>query len=150
MSKASLRREPFYWLFLADKNRGAGGKKAARKTTKAGGGGDDLLKIAQEQQVKLQKEREEIIAKVKEEAASKSAEEPESKDQTPKVEVKKEPKVELPAKGDDDVGEKPQEPAPTENKAEEEEPVQETKKRVRTGPLVPDTVTGELCQNWIF
>uniref|UniRef100_A0A3B3DI46 Immunoglobulin like and fibronectin type III domain containing 1, tandem duplicate 3 n=1 Tax=Oryzias melastigma TaxID=30732 RepID=A0A3B3DI46_ORYME len=116
-------------------------KKAARKTTKAGGGGDDLLKIAQEQQVKLQKEREEIIAKVKEEAASKSAEEPESKDQTPKVEVKKEPKVELPAKGDDDVGEKPQEPASTENKAEEEEPVQETKKRVRTGPLVPDTVT---------
>uniref|UniRef100_H2LSF2 Immunoglobulin like and fibronectin type III domain containing 1, tandem duplicate 3 n=1 Tax=Oryzias latipes TaxID=8090 RepID=H2LSF2_ORYLA len=126
-------------------------KKAARKTTKAGGGGEDLLKIAQEQQAKLQKDREELIAKAKEEAASMPAEKPESEMNTPKVAVEQEPKVERiahpekthPPAQEGDVGKKPQkteDPAPTENKAEEEEPVQQIKKRARTGPLVPDTV----------
>ncbi|XP_011473308.1 immunoglobulin-like and fibronectin type III domain-containing protein 1 [Oryzias latipes] len=140
------------WLVVeADKNRGAAGKKAARKTTKAGGGGEDLLKIAQEQQAKLQKDREELIAKAKEEAASMPAEKPESEMNTPKVAVEQEPKVERiahpekthPPAQEGDVGKKPQkteDPAPTENKAEEEEPVQQIKKRARTGPLVPDTV----------
>lgn len=82
------------------------------------------------------------------------AEKPESEMNTPKVAVEQEPKVERiahpekthPPAQEGDVGKKPQkteDPAPTENKAEEEEPVQQIKKRARTGPLVPDTVIGE-------
>merc|ERR1712098_210082 len=57
------------WLIVeADTDPNSRGKKKARKTTRAGGGGADLLKIAQEQQAKIQKERDELIAKAKAEA----------------------------------------------------------------------------------
>lgn len=41
------------------------GKKSARKTTRAGGSGVDLMKVAQEQQAKLEKQREEIKEQIK-------------------------------------------------------------------------------------
>ncbi|XP_056126523.1 immunoglobulin-like and fibronectin type III domain-containing protein 1 [Rhinichthys klamathensis goyatoka] len=48
------------WLVVEpDPDPNQRGKKAARKTTQAGGGGTDLIKIAAEQQEKLQKERDE-------------------------------------------------------------------------------------------
>ncbi|XP_029907362.1 immunoglobulin-like and fibronectin type III domain-containing protein 1 [Myripristis murdjan] len=80
------------WLVVeADDDPNMRGKKKARRTTQAGGGGADLLKIAQEQQAKLQKERDELVAKVRAEAEAAAAAAAE-------------------------------------------------RKRVRTGPLVPDTV----------
>nr|CBN80727.1 Immunoglobulin-like and fibronectin type III domain-containing protein 1 [Dicentrarchus labrax] len=52
------------WLIVeADSDPNSAGKKKARKTTRAGGGGEELLKIAQEQQAKIQQERDELIAK---------------------------------------------------------------------------------------
>uniref|UniRef100_A0A673MAY8 Immunoglobulin-like and fibronectin type III domain-containing protein 1 n=1 Tax=Sinocyclocheilus rhinocerous TaxID=307959 RepID=A0A673MAY8_9TELE len=66
------------WLIVEDSNQR--GKKAARKTTQAGGGGADLIKIAAEQQEKLQKEHEERMEQLKqiqaEEAAAKEEEKP--------------------------------------------------------------------------
>ncbi|KAM9859304.1 immunoglobulin-like and fibronectin type III domain-containing protein 1 [Aulostomus maculatus] len=65
------------WLIVeADKGPNSAGKKKARKTTRAGGGGADLLKIAQEQQAKIQKERDELVAKAKAEAEAAAAAEP--------------------------------------------------------------------------
>ncbi|KAM9759805.1 immunoglobulin-like and fibronectin type III domain-containing protein 1 [Menidia menidia] len=62
------------WLIVqVDKDPSAAGKKKVRKTTRAGGGGDELLKIAQEQQAKLQKERDELIAKAKARAEEEAA-----------------------------------------------------------------------------
>ncbi|XP_061582848.1 immunoglobulin-like and fibronectin type III domain-containing protein 1 isoform X2 [Cololabis saira] len=62
------------WLILeADKDPKMVGKKKARKTTQAGGGGDDLLRIAQEQQAKLQREKDELIARAKAKAEEEAA-----------------------------------------------------------------------------
>ncbi|XP_040890312.1 immunoglobulin-like and fibronectin type III domain-containing protein 1 [Toxotes jaculatrix] len=94
------------WLIVeADNDPNSKGKKKARKTTRAGGGGADLLKIAQEQNAKIQKERDELIAKEVQGVQAKAGE----------------------ASGQ--VAE-----------MEEGEPAQEKRKRVRKGPLVPDTV----------
>uniref|UniRef100_A0A8C2GHV4 Immunoglobulin like and fibronectin type III domain containing 1, tandem duplicate 3 n=1 Tax=Cyprinus carpio TaxID=7962 RepID=A0A8C2GHV4_CYPCA len=59
------------WLIVEDPNQR--GKKGARKTTQAGGGGTDLIRIAAEQQEKLQKEREERIEQLKQIQAEKAA-----------------------------------------------------------------------------
>uniref|UniRef100_A0A3Q2E6V2 Immunoglobulin-like and fibronectin type III domain-containing protein 1 n=1 Tax=Cyprinodon variegatus TaxID=28743 RepID=A0A3Q2E6V2_CYPVA len=61
------------WLIVEGEDPNMAGKKKARKTTRAGGGGEDLLKVAQEQQAKLQKERDELIAKAKEKAEEEAA-----------------------------------------------------------------------------
>ncbi|XP_026111558.1 immunoglobulin-like and fibronectin type III domain-containing protein 1 [Carassius auratus] len=54
------------WLIVeADPDPNQRGKKGARKTTQAGGGGADLIRIAAEQQEKLQKEREERMEQLK-------------------------------------------------------------------------------------
>ncbi|XP_044031649.1 immunoglobulin-like and fibronectin type III domain-containing protein 1 [Siniperca chuatsi] len=168
------------WLVVeADNDPNARGKKKARKTTRAGGGGEDLLKIAQEQQAKIQKERDELIAKAKAEAeaaaaaAAAAAEAAAAAAAAEKAKVKTKEKVKAKAvqgadKADattaveeeedeekEEVSE-PAEPTSSETKqeeqakegeapaqvadTEEEEPVQEKRKRVRTGPLVPDTV----------
>lgn len=139
-------------FFLGDKD--SHGKKAARKTTRAGGGGADILKVAQEQSVKIQKEREELVAKI--EAAKLEKEEAEAKEE---VEEKAKVKVEIPevddvdeeAGGDVVQTEEVSEPTVSEPKLVKEEAAQvtedtdqEKKKRVRLGPLVPDTVAGEL------
>uniref|UniRef100_A0A7N6C4H5 Immunoglobulin like and fibronectin type III domain containing 1, tandem duplicate 3 n=1 Tax=Anabas testudineus TaxID=64144 RepID=A0A7N6C4H5_ANATE len=64
------------WLIVeADNDPNSHGKKKIRKTTRAGGGGADILKVAQEQNAKIQKEREELVAKA--EAAAKVAKEEE-------------------------------------------------------------------------
>ncbi|XP_029006620.2 immunoglobulin-like and fibronectin type III domain-containing protein 1 isoform X2 [Betta splendens] len=153
------------WLIVeGDKDSNSHGKKKARKTTRAGGGGADILKVAQEQSVKIQKERDEFVAKV--EAAKLEKEETEAhmmvgqrvkvepvavKVETPEVkeEIKKEVNVddveeevsvdvqmkevsEPTVSEPDQVREEPAQVA--------EEPDQEPKKRVRLGPLVPDTV----------
>ncbi|XP_035517026.1 immunoglobulin-like and fibronectin type III domain-containing protein 1 [Morone saxatilis] len=173
------------WLIVeADSDPNSAGKKKARKTTRAGGGGEDLLKIAQEQQAKIQKERDELIAKVraeaeaaaaaaaaeaaaKAEAEAKAKAEAEAKAKAKakekpkaKAKVKKEAKVEAgegavveeEQEEDDDVQEEvsettestssepKQEGAAQAADTEEEDVVQEKRKRVRTGPLVPDTV----------
>ncbi|XP_071351208.1 immunoglobulin-like and fibronectin type III domain-containing protein 1 [Trachinotus anak] len=209
------------WLIVeADKDQNAHGRKKVRKTTRAGGGGADLLKIAEEQNAKIQKEREEWIAKAKAEAevaaaaaAAAAAEKAEAEAKAKaeaeaavkaktktktkakaKGKTKAKAKAETKAKvkvgaeagedadkveGTTDVGEEgeeedveeeeeeedveeedmsePAESTSSESKKqvqakdgeadaqvadnEEEEPVQEKKrKRVRTGPLVPDTV----------
>uniref|UniRef100_A0A672ZHY1 Immunoglobulin like and fibronectin type III domain containing 1, tandem duplicate 3 n=1 Tax=Sphaeramia orbicularis TaxID=375764 RepID=A0A672ZHY1_9TELE len=49
------------------------GKKKARKNTRKGGGGAELLRLAQEQAVKVQEEREVLIAKAKAEAEAAAA-----------------------------------------------------------------------------
>uniref|UniRef100_A0A673GY14 Immunoglobulin-like and fibronectin type III domain-containing protein 1 n=1 Tax=Sinocyclocheilus rhinocerous TaxID=307959 RepID=A0A673GY14_9TELE len=59
------------WLIVEDPNQR--GKKGARKTTQAGGGGEDLIRIAAEQQEKLQKEREERMEQLKQIQAEKTA-----------------------------------------------------------------------------
>ncbi|XP_073323736.1 immunoglobulin-like and fibronectin type III domain-containing protein 1 [Pagrus major] len=62
------------WLIVeVDNDPNSRGKKKARKTTRAGGGGDELLRIAQEQQAKVQKQKDEIIAKAKAEAEAAAA-----------------------------------------------------------------------------
>ncbi|KAM4583488.1 immunoglobulin-like and fibronectin type III domain-containing protein 1 [Fundulus diaphanus] len=135
------------WLIVeGNKDPNMVGKKKARKTTRAGGGGEDLLKVAQEQQEKLQKERDELIAKAKERAEEEAAArteveaKPEPQPKT-RAKVKPETKAE-PAVVEEEVS-KPEEPAPAkeeEDVLEEEESVQGKRQRVRTGPLIPETV----------
>ncbi|MED6240263.1 hypothetical protein ATANTOWER_018415, partial [Ataeniobius toweri] len=154
------------WLIVeANKDPNMVGKRNARKTTRAGGGGEDLLKVAQEQQTKLQKERDELIAKTKEKAEEKAAaaatEEPEPETK-PEVEhkpepplkqhvkVKQETKPEVVADSEPIVVEervkevsKPEDPAPAREEEvvlEDNESVQEKRQRMRTGPLIPETV----------
>ncbi|XP_051563268.1 immunoglobulin-like and fibronectin type III domain-containing protein 1 [Myxocyprinus asiaticus] len=145
------------WLIVdPDPDPNNRGKKAARKTTQAGGGGADLVKIAAEQQEKLQKEREERMEQLKqiqsEEAIAKEEEPPELP--KPKAKPQHKPKSKPEPKPDSDsIAEEPEpepeveeeDPEPDTEKAappppEEEKPCEEPKKRVRTGPLVPDTV----------
>ncbi|XP_040059562.2 immunoglobulin-like and fibronectin type III domain-containing protein 1 [Gasterosteus aculeatus] len=160
------------WLVVeADNDPDTRGKKKVRKTTRAGGGGDDLLKIAEEQQAKIQLERETLIANAKAEAearaaaaAAAAAAEAEAKAKVQvqkeagakakpkakaKAKAKTEERVEVGADGADEAEEIPvveeeedvQDEAPAEvADTEEEEPAKERKKRVRTAPLVADTV----------
>ncbi|KAM9813447.1 immunoglobulin-like and fibronectin type III domain-containing protein 1 [Neosynchiropus ocellatus] len=63
------------WLVVeADSDPNSRGKKKARKTTRAGGSNPELLRIAQEQNAKVQKEREEMMARAKAEAEIRAAE----------------------------------------------------------------------------
>ncbi|XP_077429533.1 immunoglobulin-like and fibronectin type III domain-containing protein 1 [Vanacampus margaritifer] len=159
------------WLIVeADNDPNSFGKTKARKTTRAGGGGADLLKIAGDQQVKLQKDRDEFIMKAKAEAEAKAKAEAETKAKVdaevkaqeeakhkektkpksqskPKENVKEEAEgvqvEEREAKPKKKVQAKKAEAAAdvqVSDDIEEEEPVLEKKKRVRKGPLVPDTV----------
>ncbi|XP_068449669.1 immunoglobulin-like and fibronectin type III domain-containing protein 1 [Clinocottus analis] len=174
------------WLVVEadnDPNR----KKKPRKTTRAGGGGADLLKIAEEQQAKIQMERDKLIAKARadaeaaaaaaaaaaaEAAAAAAAAAAEKEEAMPQAKVEKKAKTKAKPKAkaqkktetkaddkteataveeeeeqeeeeereeeekEDVQGEAPAEVADT----EEEEPAQEKRKRVRAGPLVPETV----------
>ncbi|XP_033823233.2 immunoglobulin-like and fibronectin type III domain-containing protein 1 [Periophthalmus magnuspinnatus] len=62
------------WLIVeVDPDPNNRGKKKARKNTRAGGGGADLLKIAEEQNAKVQAERQVLIAKAKAEAEAAAA-----------------------------------------------------------------------------
>ncbi|XP_034562794.1 immunoglobulin-like and fibronectin type III domain-containing protein 1 [Notolabrus celidotus] len=194
------------WLIVeADKDPNSIGKKKARKTTRAGGGNPELLKIAQEQQAKVQKERDELLAKIKAEADAAAAEKEEADAKAkaeaeakaaalakakaeakakakakPKTGEKANTKKKAKAKKEEEEGEDEEEEeeeeeeedeegegegeevgeegvvpkaskpkqkvqikegeAPAEVADTEEEPVQEKRKRVRAGPLVPDTV----------
>ncbi|XP_052454802.1 immunoglobulin-like and fibronectin type III domain-containing protein 1 [Carassius gibelio] len=159
------------WLIVeADPDPNQRGKKAARKTTQAGGGGADLIKIAAEQQEKLQKEHKERMEQLKqiqaEEAAVKEEEkpaeeitaapEPPKPKTTPKPKAKPKPKPkpkQEPKTDSEAIAEEPEaEPEPeveeeqpeSEEAAspppEEETPSEEPRKRVRTGPLVPDNI----------
>ncbi|XP_051567599.1 immunoglobulin-like and fibronectin type III domain-containing protein 1 [Myxocyprinus asiaticus] len=153
------------WLIVdPDPDPNNRGKKAARKTTQAGGGGADLVKIAAEQQAKLQKEREERMEQRKqieaEEAAVKEKEPPVEEvpaapvQPKPKSKPKLKPKPKVETKPDTDGVAEEQEPEPEVEKenpepetkeaapppTEEETPSEEPKKRLRTGPLVPDTI----------
>ncbi|XP_056157206.1 immunoglobulin-like and fibronectin type III domain-containing protein 1 [Lampris incognitus] len=192
------------WLVVeADNDPNMLGKKKTRRTTQAGGGGSDLLKIAQEQQAKLQMERDEMIAKAKAEAeaaaaaaaaaaaeaaaaeaaasakatatnaaasgggaakgaasakaaAASKAARPASKAAKPAVtgdtgknlkpsggpdsQAETQPEA---GPQHDQVEEKKSEAMPTDEQANEDEEealVEQKKKRVRTGPLVPDTI----------
>ncbi|XP_067116541.1 immunoglobulin-like and fibronectin type III domain-containing protein 1 [Osmerus mordax] len=123
------------WLVVeADKDPNNRGKKAVRKTTQAGGGAD-LAKVAQEQQGKLQKEREEMIEVVMQAQAEKAAAAEEQPEPDPAAEPAAEPASE-PAEPKPEPVEEPK----VEEPEEEEETPTEKKKRVRTGPLIPDTV----------
>ncbi|XP_074524996.1 immunoglobulin-like and fibronectin type III domain-containing protein 1 [Halichoeres trimaculatus] len=148
------------WLIVeADNDPSSIGKKKARKTTRAGGGGPELLRIAQEQNEKVQKEREELVAKVRAEAEAAAAEKAEAEakakaEADAKAEAaakaKAEAKAKAKAKGKtkEKTGDKPKTKKKVkakgedkvEGKTEEGEPTQEKRKRVRAGPLVPDTV----------
>ncbi|TMS19754.1 Immunoglobulin-like and fibronectin type III domain-containing protein 1 [Larimichthys crocea] len=200
------------WLIVeVDNDPNTKGKKKARKTTRAGGGGAELLRIAQEQNAKVQQEREELIAKAKAEAeiaaAAAAAEKAEAEakakaEAEDRAKAKAEAKAEAKAKAiakmkekekvkakakkgtktkaeggegadadgtvDEDEEDEEQEDVegevvsetgePTSAKSkekgeakegeapaqdgetEEQVPVQGTKKRVRAGPLVPETV----------
>lgn len=156
-------------LGTADPDPNQRGKKGARKTTQAGGGGEDLIKIAAEQQEKLQKEREERMEQLKqiqaEEATAKEEEKPAEEGTAapeppkPKAKPKPKPKPEPEPKTDSEgVAEElepepvveEEQPEPEEAAAapppppEEEAPSEEPRKRVRTGPLVPDTIIGKI------
>ncbi|XP_026202909.1 immunoglobulin-like and fibronectin type III domain-containing protein 1 [Anabas testudineus] len=140
------------WLIVeADNDPNSHGKKKIRKTTRAGGGGADILKVAQEQNAKIQKEREELVAKA--EAAAKVAKEEEEEKEEEveeydveeeEVEDLQEEQVSEPAEPTSSeakqVLEVKEEEAPTQVMVTEEDPDQEKTKRVRTGPLVPDSV----------
>ncbi|XP_018517375.1 immunoglobulin-like and fibronectin type III domain-containing protein 1 [Lates calcarifer] len=196
------------WLIVeADNDPNSVGKKKARKTTRAGGGGADLLKIAEEQNAKIQKERDELIAKAKAEAEAaaaaaaaaeaekaeaeakakaeavakakeKAKEKAKAKQKTATTKAKTKTKVKAEggegtdkAEGTSDIENEEEEEDVEEEEEEEEgsetakstsskpkkikaegeasaqgadteegEPVQEKRKRVRAGPLVPDTV----------
>ncbi|KAK7155702.1 hypothetical protein R3I93_010373 [Phoxinus phoxinus] len=148
------------WLVVdPDPDPNQRGKKAARKTTQAGGGGTDLIKIAAEQQEKLQKERDERMEQLKQiqaEAAAKEeeklAEEETAAPEAPKPKAKPKPKPKPEPKPDSGgVAEEPEpepeveeeQPEPEEAvppPPEEETPSEEPRKRVRTGPLIQDTV----------
>ncbi|XP_028854802.1 immunoglobulin-like and fibronectin type III domain-containing protein 1 [Denticeps clupeoides] len=158
------------WLVVeADNDPSTHGKKKARKTTQAGGGGADLAKIAAEQNAKIQKAREEMLEKMRQERAEMVAAMAENgeeavaeavtanqdavrprqlkpasapKDLQAEPEVKQavvETKQEIKECGDGDAGEDISVP---ELEEETTADVQEgeKKKRVRNGPLVPDTV----------
>ncbi|TRY89370.1 hypothetical protein DNTS_015305, partial [Danionella cerebrum] len=125
------------WLIVdADPDPNQRGKKAVRKTTQAGGGGADLVKIAAEQQEKLQKERAERIEQIKQIQAEQEAAKQEEK--TPEPELPKQEPEPVAEPLPEVQEEKPAETAPL--PAEEEPTTEEPKKRVRTGPLVPDTI----------
>ncbi|KAF3856670.1 hypothetical protein F7725_017393 [Dissostichus mawsoni] len=146
------------WLLLeADNDPATKGKKKVRKTTRAGGGGADILKIAEEQQAKIMQDREELIARARAEAAA--AAEAAARAAAEKAEAEARARAEAKAKAlnageatTDEVeeineeGEKVEKTAEPKKEGEapaeleEEEPTQERRKRVRTGPLVPDTV----------
>ncbi|KAA0712681.1 EEF1A2-binding protein 1 [Triplophysa tibetana] len=161
------------WLIVEpDPDPNNRGKKSVRKTTMAGGGGADVLKIAAEQQEKLQKEREERMEQIKEIQAELSQQakaiETEVKEEeevpagSPEVhkgstrdEPKPKPKPEkkLDSEGVDEPEPEPEPETKVQKKKEhvtsseqvqpppeEESTVEEPKKRVRTGPLVPETV----------
>uniref|UniRef100_A0A8C2L702 Immunoglobulin like and fibronectin type III domain containing 1, tandem duplicate 3 n=1 Tax=Cyprinus carpio TaxID=7962 RepID=A0A8C2L702_CYPCA len=155
------------WLIVeADPDPNQRGKKGARKTTQAGGGGTDLIRIAAEQQEKLQKEREERIEQLKQIQAEKAAaieeEKPAEEEKTaeedtaapeppkPKAKPKPKPKPKPETKTDSEGKEEEPEPEPEmeEEQPESEKaappppeaPSEEPRKRVRTGPLVPDTI----------
>ncbi len=150
-------------LGTADPDPNQRGKKGARKTTQAGGGGADLARIAAEQQEKLQKEREERMEQLKqiqaEKAAAKEEEKPAEEGtaapEPPKPKSKPKPKPE-PKTDSEGMAEEPEpepeveeeQPEPEEAAAppppEEETPSEEPRKRVRTGPLVPDTIIGTI------
>jgi outer membrane biosynthesis protein TonB len=118
------------------------GKKKVRKTTRAGGGEVDLAKIAAEQKAKLDKERDErmelakqIKADMDAKAAGAPEPEPENKGEKEEPDPVEEKKEEL---GDEEIPvEKNKEPG------DEEITVEKKKKRVRTGPLIPDTIIGK-------
>ncbi|KAM4741230.1 LOW QUALITY PROTEIN: immunoglobulin-like and fibronectin type III domain-containing protein 1 [Anableps anableps] len=120
------------WLIVeGNKDPNMVGKKKARKTTRAGGGGEDVLKVAQEQQAKLQKEQDELIAKENaEKEAAAAAEDPEP-------EVKREVEAEPEPQPKKQVKVKPETKSEV---VEEEEFVQKKRQRVRTDQLVPETV----------
>ncbi|XP_034061604.1 immunoglobulin-like and fibronectin type III domain-containing protein 1 [Gymnodraco acuticeps] len=139
------------WLIVeADKDPATKGKKKVRKTTRAGGGGADILKIAEEQQAKIMQEREGLIARARAEAAA--AAEAAARAAAEKAEAEARARAEAKAKAlnageatTDEVeeikGEKVEKTAePKKEEEEEAEPTEERRKRVRTGPLVPDTV----------
>ncbi|XP_041638138.1 immunoglobulin-like and fibronectin type III domain-containing protein 1 [Cheilinus undulatus] len=201
------------WLVVeADNDPNSKGKKKARKTTRAGGGGAELLKIAQEQQAKVQQQKDELVSKLKAEAeaaaAAKAEAEAKAKAEAEakaealakaKAEAKEKAKAKKKALSEEQAGEKtgekkktkkktkakvtaeggegeagaaPAEDAEQEEEDEEDEeeeemeedlepgqktkegeasaegaedegegePTKEKKKRVRKGPLVPDTV----------
>uniref|UniRef100_A0A3B4DPS6 Immunoglobulin like and fibronectin type III domain containing 1, tandem duplicate 3 n=1 Tax=Pygocentrus nattereri TaxID=42514 RepID=A0A3B4DPS6_PYGNA len=68
------------WLIVeADNDPKNHGKKAARKTTQAGGSGANVVKIAAEQQAKLQKAKEEKMEALKQQQAEKPEEAPATK-----------------------------------------------------------------------
>lgn len=145
-------------LETADPDPNQRGKKAARKTTQAGGGGTDLTKIAAEQQEKLQKEREERMEQLKQiQAEAAAAKEEPAVEETaapeapkPKSKPKPEPKPESGAvAGEPEPEPEVEEQQPEPEKAaspppEEETPSEEPRKRVRTGPLIPDTIIGKI------
>ncbi|KAM9799892.1 immunoglobulin-like and fibronectin type III domain-containing protein 1 [Syngnathus typhle] len=121
------------WLIVeGDNDQNLVGKKKARKTTRAGGGAD-LLKIAEDQQAKLQKERDELPATAKAQA---------------EVEAKAEEEVEAKEKGDvnakADV--KPTEQNETTNKAEAEN---KTKEKTGTQILAKEEKTEEKTETTI-
>lgn len=154
------------WLIVeADPDPNQRGKKAVRKTTQAGGGGADLMKIAAEQSEKLQKERDERMERIEkmkqiqaEEEAAKEEEKPAEEQpaapepQKPKPKPQPQPQIKQESEGpiEEPEAEPKPEPEVREEKpkteeaappqAEEEPTKEEPRKRVRTGPLVPDTV----------
>ncbi|XP_054641409.1 immunoglobulin-like and fibronectin type III domain-containing protein 1 [Dunckerocampus dactyliophorus] len=79
----------------ADNDPNSHGKKKARKTTRAGGGGGDLLKIAEEQQAKIEKERDVLLAKAKSDAEAEAEAEAKAK---AKAEAEAKAKAETEAK----------------------------------------------------
>ncbi|KAG1963086.1 immunoglobulin-like and fibronectin type III domain-containing protein 1 [Pimephales promelas] len=141
------------WLVVdADPDPNQRGKKAARKTTQAGGGGTDLIKIAAEQQEKLLKERDERMEQLKQIQAEAAAKEEQKPPETPKPKAKPKPE---PKPDSGAVAEEPEPEPEPEPKVEEEQPEpkeavppqpeeetpsEEPRKRVRTGPLIPDTI----------
>lgn len=147
-------------LGTADPDPNQRGKKAVRKTTQAGGGGADLIKIAAEQQEKLQKEREERMEQLKQiqaEAAAAKEEEKPAEEETavpeepkPKAKPKPEPKpdsegvVEEPEPEPEVVEEQPEPEEAAPPPPEGETPSEEPRKRVRTGPLIQDTIIGKI------
>lgn len=105
-----------------------------------------MIKIAAEQQEKLQKDREERMEQLKQiqaEAAAAKKEEtavpeepkPEPKLDTEGVVEKPEPKPEVMEKKTEEAA-----PPPPEGETPSEEP----RKRVRTGPLIQDTIIGKI------
>ncbi|XP_037390655.1 immunoglobulin-like and fibronectin type III domain-containing protein 1 [Pygocentrus nattereri] len=172
------------WLIVeADNDPKNHGKKAARKTTQAGGSGANVVKIAAEQQAKLQKAKEEKMEALKQQQAEKPEEAPATKVEPqaeleplaepkrlaesetlaepkpltqpkPKLKAKPKPKCKPVAEGVVEEAEPETEPEveeiapePENNDGSEQTGLEppseeggERKKRVRTGPLVPDSI----------